>query len=390
MLSEKDPGKCTGCYACVNVCPVECIGMAVDDKGFQTPRIDRDRCIHCGACEEVCSRANGENTNMAEPVAFGVISKDEVLRRDSSSGGVFSLLAKQVLSRGGIVFGAVLSEDCKSVHHALCADEASLATMRGAKYLQSDIHETYREAREHLKSGKSILFSGTPCQIDGLKAFLNCDYANLLCVDFICHGVPSPMIWKKYCNEIEKEQRGTIVDAKFRHKKYNWDRFSLGVKVRDRHYMFKSKVEDPYLRLFLSDYTLRPSCYQCLHKGVSRQSDITLADFWGVAEVAPDLYDRKGTSLVLIHTKKGMNVFESIKGETIVKEVNAREAVEHNTAATESSCVPKDYDKFWDDVKRHSVSQLADKYCPISIKTRMKAIVAQSKIYSKMRGGGNV
>lgn len=373
MFSEKDPGKCTGCYACVNICPVGCIEMAVNSKGFQTPKIDRDHCIHCGACETVCSRANGKKRNVVVPVAFGAMAKDDVLRRGSSSGGIFSLLANQVLSYDGIVIGAVLSKDCKRVHHVVCKSKKSLVALRGAKYLQSDISKMYREARDHLGSGKFVLFSGTPCQIDGLKAFLDCDYENLLCVDFICHGVPSPMIWEKYCNDIKKIQGGTIIDAQFRHKKYSWDRFSLGIKVQDRHYMFKSKVEDPYLRLFLNDYTLRPSCYHCLHKGISRQSDITLADFWGVDEVMPDLYDRKGTSLVLIHTNKGMSMFDNIKQETIAKEVNLREAIRHNTAAIESSCIPKDFDKFWDDVKDYSVSQLADKYCPISMKTRIKA-----------------
>lgn len=368
--------------------------MRDDQKGFKYPVVNRDLCVNCGACDRVCDGATAARLQGRGPIAYGAFSKDEALRYNSSSGGVFSIIAREVLSNGGIVVGAAMSSDCYSVHHVCVETDEELAMLRGSKYLQSDIGTIFEEIKAALDKERVVLFSGTPCQVDGLKAFLGKDYQNLLCVDIICHGVPSPLVWKKYCQEIEERSGGKIVAVNFRHKRQGWKRFGMFRKSRNGlrlSFVFHQKERDEFLRLFLKNYTLRPSCYECQHKGINRNSDMTIADFWGVERICPDLSDGKGTSLVLVHTEKGDNIFQRIRHDLTIRETDVQNAVDRNKPAVKSVHKPHDYELFWEDFDKLSIKQLARKFAPITLKTRIKLAIyglpVVGYIKKKRRGG---
>lgn len=393
MVDSKEKSICTGCTACMSACPKNCISMEKDELGFQYPVIDHEVCIECGTCDQVCKNASTRLISSGPPKAFGAIANDLPLRLSSSSGGVFTILAQKIISEGGVAFGAAMSSDFYSVEHICARDSSELEKLRGSKYLQSNMGTQFSEVKKLLQNGTTVMFTGTPCQIAGLRAFLSQDYPNLLCVDFICHGVPSVKIWEKYCHEIELHAHGKISAVSFRHKKYSWERFSTFLETDEREAFFKSKVEDPFLRLFLGNYILRPSCYKCKHKGISRKSDITIADFWGVSDVLPELSDGNGTSLIIVQSEKGMGYIEKVSEKLTIVETDAVEAVNHNKAGIRSAKKPANIEAFWQDVESISVAGLADKYAPISAKRRFKTMAVKSPLYGLLKnlmGGGKV
>lgn len=390
MVDEKEKQNCSGCSACACACPNNCIEMFIDEQGFRYPHIDYVRCVQCGLCDKVCENANlNQNMNIS-PKGFGAFAKNEELRFKSSSGGIFSLLAEKVLETKGIVVGAAFSEDFKSVQHLFADSKEGIEVFKGSKYLQSDVRDSFKKIKGYLQQGRQVLFSGTPCQVDGLKAFLKTDYDNLLCIDIVCHGVPSPKMWAKYCDEVEKKHNGKIVKVNFRHKKYSWESFGLATTLKGQKGFYLSKDEDPYLRLFLKNYTLRPSCYSCSHKGINRKSDITIADFWGVKKVVPELSDGKGTSLLLVHSKKGLMYVDAIKDLAKIVEVDAKQAVNLNKAALHSVKRPAKVKAFWEDFERLSTNELAQKYDPLDIKKTIRLMIKKTNLYKilrKFRGG---
>ena len=385
MITDKDRNSCTGCTACVNVCPRKCIAMKSDEKGFLYPCIDMDSCIGCGACDNVCETAGRSADPDMILKGYGAIAKDRDLQIHSSSGGIFTLLSNTVIAEGGVVFGAVMTNDHKSAEHIAVYSGSDIAALRGAKYLQSDLSDCYSRAGELLHDGRTVLFSGTPCEIDGLKAFLGEENDNLLCVDMICHGVPSPQVWKKYCKEVEKKHNGRIKSVNFRLKKYSWEKPRVDHKGEKCKTVFHSKNEDPFMRLFLRDYILRPSCYECTHKGISRKSDITLGDFWGVDKVAPGFSDGAGTSLVIVHTEKGMRYFDKIRGTARIVEVDPVKAVAYNGSAVKSAPKPQKADEFWSVYQDQTVDALANLFSPISSNIKAKELAKHSSVYGLIK-----
>ena len=247
---------------------------------------------------------------------YACYSLDLDTRLSSSSGAVFSLLAGDVLSKQGVVYGVAMSEDCYAAEFARVTDAAGLIRLRGSKYLQARVGKTYQQVKADLLADRYVLFSGTGCQVNALKNFLGKDYAKLLCVDVICHGAPSPALWRKYAAHQEQVNGGKLKNINFRCKDDSWVDFGMkealaGIPQDNLKKLYISKDEDPYMQMFLRDYCLRPSCYECVAKNV-KMSDLTIADFWGIDNVAPEMNDKKGTSLVLIRTEKGKQVFETI------------------------------------------------------------------------------
>lgn len=312
---KKHKQECTGCAACVKVCPVGCISMEADEEGFLYPKIDSDRCIGCNKCRDICKKSESELTEQKNRTAFVAYSRDDEGRRNSSSGGLFGELSGQVIKLGGSVCGAVFDDDWNVKH--LCADtKAETDLMRGSKYVQSTTESCYVEIKEKLEKGETVYFSGTPCQVDGLLAFLNKDYANLITQDIICHGVPSPKIWKEYVKTHRKESG--IKSIYFRDKTYGWRYFSMDIETENGRYIRRAD-EDIFIRLFLDNVILRPSCYFCKHKHLHRKADITIADCWGGSFGMSD--DDKGLSLVFVNSEKGQRLFDSIKNNLIFKEI---------------------------------------------------------------------
>lgn len=323
MISITDKRNCVGCGACAHICPKNCITMTEDAEGFAYPRVDETMCINCGLCERVCPLlAEFTASDTPEPETLVAFANDAPLRFASSSGGVFSVLARNVLQSGGVVFGAAFAEDF-SARHVCIRSEAELLKLQGSKYVQSDLQETYREAKRALTEGKTVLYSGTGCQIAGLRSFLCGEYENLLCVDVLCHGVPSPEVWRKYLSEQEKK----VSAVHFRVKEPSWRDYRFGLDFADGTVYRVPREDDLYMALFLRNVSLRPSCYDCRFKGVHRLSDLTLGDCWGIESYMPHMDDNRGTSVILVHTEKGKALLARVKDVLVLENAEIDKAL---------------------------------------------------------------
>lgn len=338
-----DYKKCTGCTACISVCPQKCLEMRDGEGGFLFPmQIGAENCIGCGLCNQACpilvSRPHlTENTRV-----YAVYSQDTEERLASSSGGVFSLFARDVLSADGIVYGASYDRDFR-VHHIAITETADLYRLRGAKYAQSDMNGIFSNVQKNLMENRNVLFTGTPCQVAGLKAFLKRDYANLITIDFVCHGVPSPTAWIAYVQFRAKlDNKGILpTSINLRSKSTGWSQYAYSIvfEYADGEKYSAESSHDLFMQLFIDNYINRKSCEDCQFKGCKRQSDVTLGDFWGIWEIDSDMDDNKGTSLVLTHSKKGEKAFEAVRNRSRVKEFSLDDASRFNPSLlTSSAC----------------------------------------------------
>lgn len=362
MINIIEKHNCAGCHACANICPKHCISMGNDSDGFVYPSVNLECCIDCGLCEKVCPILNKQTINN-QPEAFACYNNNEQVRIESSSGGVFTLVAEKILDNGGVVFGVSLDKDLTAVH-SFVESKDQLSKFRGSKYMQSKIGKAYNQAETFLKQNRQVLFTGTPCQIAALKSYLKRDYENLFCIDIICHGVPSQKVWKKYILHHEKRTGAKVVEAGFRNKNKGWKLFSMSLSFDNSSQYTETLDKDLYMKAFLKNVSLRPSCYNCNFKTLNRQSDITLADFWGIQIVLPELDDDKGTSLVLINSDKGNSMFDSIKDSISCKSVDINKAViPHNTAAVGSVHKNPNREKFFEELDTVPFDKLVNKYC---------------------------
>lgn len=383
MIQITDRSKCCGCTACVNVCPVQCIVMRRDrEEGFDYPVANPDLCIGCGKCEEVCPVQNPLPVRQPES-AYAVRCKMHV--GDSSSGGVFPALAEIVIDEGGVVFGVVMESD-----HIVCHVEAEsmdeVARMMGSKYVQSDLYSCYFDAQEYLKAGRKVLFSGTPCQIAGLKKYLGCEYDNLLTVDTACHGVPGPGLWEMYIKAIQDRAKTNFVRVDFRNKQRSWRHYDVVCTGAEAQNSTRVRaVDDPYMALFMQDMTLRPSCYNCPSRKGKSGSDLTLADLWSVAKTVPVLDDDKGTSGVLVNTAKGREYISRINAEAI-QEVPVEAVMADNGGFAEVVPVPEKREEFFIglgvanvDVYKHLKKYVVRKPLPVRIYRAIRAGLSSIK-----------
>ena len=336
MIEITNKEHCSGCCACATVCPARCIKMMPDEEGFLYPVVDKERCTDCGLCEKRCPIINKYKSKEKEIISFASRAKNEKILLGSSSGGIFPLMAQWVLYQGGVVFGAAFSEDF-SVEHIYIENEGELNRLQGSKYVQSKIGDAYIMAKVFLEEGRRVLFTGTPCQLGGLYAVLNKEYENLITLDIICHGVPSPMVWQSYVNTRESMAGASLEAVSFRHKKYGWQNYSLNMRFQNKEEYVSSHKEDLYFKAFLNDMSLRPSCHACEFKHKYRRSDITLADFWGIEKVCEGFEHGNGASLVLINSSKGKDLFQSISQETESESVDFDKAIAFNSAMIKSS-----------------------------------------------------
>lgn len=328
MIEIKTKKDCCGCYACYNICPKECITMETDNEGFWYPKIDKDKCINCNLCEKVCPIINKPNSFLYEEKSYAIFNKNEKIRLESSSGGFFSLLAEYVINNHGNVYGAVFDESF-NVKHIKITSFQDIELLRGSKYVQSKINDIFKSVKFDLKNNKMVLFTGTPCQIAGLQSFLQKKYDNLILMDIVCHGVPSPLVWQRYIDELKQNYKQDIKSIYFRDKSTGWKTYSVKFLFdKDEYKNFGFK--DIYMKGFLNDIYLRPSCYNCNFKGIERVSDITVADFWGIEKVLPKMDDNKGTSLIVIHSEKGKQLFNKLSEKMVLNEVNLNEVIKYN------------------------------------------------------------
>ena len=332
----------TGCNACVQICPKQCISMHTDELGFNYPRVDVSLCVDCGLCEKVCPVINQDEPQ--NPVGcWAAKNEDAEVRDNSSSGGVFGALAADVLKNRGVVFGAVFADDW-SVEHAAVEREEQLGKVQRSKYVQSRIGETYKEAAAALKQGRQVLFCGTSCQIAGLRKFLRRDYDDLLTLEVVCHGVPAPGVWQAYLQRIA-DDANPVEAVNFRDKRISWKSFGLSIKRRNGDISFATHTRNPYMLGFLKDIYLRPSCFECPAKGGRSGADITLADFWGIDKAFPQYYEQGCYSLVLAYSDKGREALKNLPG-IVAHEVPYRDALQCNRRIEECVSRPREAAEF--------------------------------------------
>lgn len=380
MISIEEKSRCSGCHACANACSKNCIQMTSDDEGFWYPQVDKEKCIDCGLCEKVCPIMHKwEPNENSKTTAMAAINLNDEIRLKSSSGGIFTLIAEEIINQGGVVFGACFADDFKSVHH-ICVDNIDdLEKLRGSKYVQSKIGDTYKLAKDFLDCGRKVLFTGTPCQIGGLYSYLRKPYDSLFTQDIICHGVPSPMVWEKYVEERERISSSKTQRIFFRHKSSGWKSYSVLFEFSNNTEYIKNFHEDSFMKAFLSNICLRQSCYNCTFKSIKRQSDITLADFWGIQNVLPEMDDDKGTSIVLIHSSKGKKLMNELS-DKITNSVVDYEVVErYNSSAIRSSHFNNKRSSFLEEIQIGDYENIVDKYTKLNAYRRMKHLACRIK-----------
>lgn len=331
--------NCTGCSACINICPKQCLEMVADENGFAYPELlDKNECMYCHKCERICPILNSYSISPQVAKVYASYSQDNDVRMKSSSGGIFTEIARKVLKEKGYIYGGAYDEQFR-VHHICVEMECDLERLRGAKYSQSDLEDNFCKIKKRLENKQKVLFSGTPCQVAGLKAFLQQDYPNLITVDFVCHGVPSPMVWERYVHYRAKKDNVSILPVRInmRSKETGWSRYAYSTLFEysnGKKFSFNNK-ENIFMKLFVEDYILRDSCSNCHFKGYNRWSDITLGDFWGIWNIDPEMDDNKGTSLVITHSKKGEELLDTLSSQIITKQYALKQASQEKSILIE-------------------------------------------------------
>lgn len=337
MLPEKD--LCVGCGSCAAACPRHCIQMLPDEEGFRRPAIDTTKCVNCRRCEQVCPLLlnTPEHTRTA---AYAAKNRDAAVRAESSSGGVFTALAGWVLGQGGCVCAAKYNDKFEVVHDFAYSASETLP-FRGAKYAQSRAEHCFPKIRSLLQEGRLVLFVGTPCQTAGLSAFLGTDDPNLILVDMICHGVPSPKVWKRYLQTRRKvdARNAQIKSVNLRSKLTGWSRYAYSVDIayQDGSHYCVPQGQDPFMRGFVQNLYLRQSCSHCPFKGSRRRSDLTLGDFWGIWDQHPEFDDNRGVSLLLVHSRKGQDIWAAVMEDFDCIPVTPEDAFRQNPSALNGS-----------------------------------------------------
>lgn len=379
MIDIKKKVDCCGCNACGDICPTKAITFPKDIEGFWYPKVDLDKCINCGLCEKVCPmlhKADGV-VRYKIPFVYAAYVKDEKVRIDSTSGGLFSMFALKAYSKEAYVGGAVYNSD-HTVSQVVSPDPTKLKELRSSKYLQSNAVGVYKEIKNIIKNGQKVLFCGTPCQIQALYRFLgNKDIENLTTLDFICRGVNSPKVFLSYMEMLERKYGAKATKIKFKAKEWGWHRFSMRVNFENGKEYCKDRYHDLFFIGYLqSGNFTRPSCYECPFKGFPQKSDITLADFWGIENIDKEMDQDKGTSLVLVNSDRGKALFESISSTIVCKQFTIEDARAGNPAMdTSLHNVGTDRNKFFDDLEKYPFETVARRNFPLPS--------LRGKLYSK-------
>lgn len=388
--------QCCGCNLCLAVCPKGAISLAKDAEGFLYPSIDHDQCVDCGLCRKICTfnrETSAENTPLA---SLAVKAKDDILRKVSSSGGVFPLLAEYVINDcSGVVYGAAyLPEQHMKVAHIRIENTADIHFLQGSKYVQSDVRGAFQAVEEDLNNGRQVLFCGTPCQVTACKAYLKhkkADTDRWITCDFVCHGVPSPGLWEEYIQILEQNAKEKVIGYDFRYKDKNcpWGQVNVCAEFEDRREV-NTQLVRAFINMYFDNIVTRPACTRCPYTSIQRQSDITLADCWGLEKVAPDFADPLGVSLVLVNSEKAQKMIESIRENLVSQPINVGALAQPHL---HRPCVasPK-RPKFWQTYARSGLLKTMRRYTNLGLMNRAKRLLIQImvKVYHVMKGNANV
>lgn len=341
--------ECCGCSACLNICPKGCIRMKLDEEGFNYPYIyDEKSCIECKLCEKTCPILNKEEKSIV-PEVYACKNINEEIRRESSSGGIFTLIAEFILNNNGIVFGGMFDEEFDVIHGSVDSKE-KLYKLRGSKYSQSDMNDCYKRIRGELNKNRLVLFSGTPCQVGGLHKFLKRKYDNLYTIDVACHGVPSPTVFKKYKSFLEKKHNSKIENFTFRSKEEGWTNYKLRAEFKNGQVFSEYGYENTYMKGFIKDLYIRPSCTDCKFKNFTSGSDIMLADYWGYDTKFKEFDNNTGVSLVFTNSNKGKELFKSIQKDIKVEKTEVKHATQYNPCIIKSVSKHKKSKRFYKNI----------------------------------------
>lgn len=373
MINVTSNSKCTGCSACYSICPKGAITMTSDVEGFKYPVVEESLCVDCGLCDSVCPiiRRDCQDSFCEIPVAYAAHYKDdEKTWYESASGGAFTAITDYVFNHNGIVYGATFNENMVVVHDS-ADNKVEALKFRDSKYVQSDINDCFKRIKKNLKNDKLVLFSGTPCQVAGLKDYLKKDYGNLLTVDLICHCVPSPRVFEDYKKYIETKYNKKIVRICFKDKTLGWDKFQTPrIYFNDGSNIFNVDDSKLWALIFYSHLAIRPSCHSCRFSNLKREGDMTIGDFWGVEKQHPEYRVPNGASLILINTDKGRKAFQEISDNLVYSLSDAVEALPDTLLYT-TTPHPKRND-FWNDYEKKSFKSVTNKYLDLGKKNELK------------------
>lgn len=364
---------CCGCSACVAICPKKCLEIKQDSKGFYVPAFDPTNCINCDLCVKVCPLNKEDNEKSTSEKAFGAVANDCEISETSSSGGLFTLLCNKVLEKNGVVFGAAFDENFNVYHKAAYSFEEAKA-FRGSKYVQSNVGNCFKQVKELLENDRFVYFSGTPCQVAGLVSYLKKDYDKLITQDFICHSVPSPLIWDSYKAYRQEEFGGKITNVSFRAKEKDKKGYKL-LLTFDNGKKYMGDGNDPYMKAFIEGLSSNSSCISCKFKGNNRYSDITLGDFWGVEDICEDFNDYNGVSLVLLHSEKALSLFEAIKKDVLFVVVSSDKVFNKNQMAVKSVYENPKRKVFLKHIKKKGFNKAYKKATKAGIKQKLKRTI---------------
>lgn len=366
MIQIQNKIDCCGCNACGDVCGHQAISFKTDEEGFWYPEVDKNKCTDCHLCEKVCPIINVrelKKNDFPESICYAAEHKNLEVVFDSTSGGLFSALADIMYKSGGYVGGAVFNDDF-SVSQYISNDKKDLPRLRSSKYLQSHLDGFYKQVRDLLKTGEKVLVCGSPCQMTALRAFLRKDYENLIIADYICRGINSPKVWRKYLDSFEERYGSKVVYCKAKSKEYGWRNLTQKVILANGKHYYETKDQSNFTKGYLqTGVYCRPSCYDCKFKGYPRISDITLADFWGIEKINTSMEKNLGTSLVMINSKKGEIYFEEVKKRINYVSVPFKSIEAGNRSLNLSVNPPKvSREEFFKDLDNMSFLQIAEKY----------------------------
>lgn len=399
MIDITNKVDCCGCTACVSKCPKGCITLKMDKEGFSYPFVNRDECISCNECIKVCPIKNSTNDYAIDGMAhdkadytrqkiednhkavltYAAFNTDSITRENSTSGGVFSVLAEYIINCGGVVYGVILNDEFQVIHTEVnCRDD--IAKLRGSKYVQSDQTNIYKSVKNRLDEGLMVLYSGTPCQVEGLNFFLGKEYSNLITVDIFCHGVGSPKYWNKYLDYMKIKYKSSIERIRFREKTYGYNSACMAVYFSNGKSSHQDHDSDLYWTAFSKCYIFRPSCYACKFKSVNHNSDFSIGDYWDGAKLGEDFKNANGYTLMLLHSNKAKKIVEKIHSNLCMKELDLYDALIVNGGPMPSKLIssspkPNNRDKFIEDMDKMDLKHLVDLYLPLSLKKKLKLAI---------------
>ena len=378
-ISRKE--ECCGCYGCVQVCPMKCVSMIEDKEGFFYPQVETLKCINCGLCEKICPIKKNNGSKETRRIVLAGYSKDDNIRQNSSSGGIISHILENWIKNQGIVYGVILNDNLEVVHDRInCIDD--LYKLRGSKYVESKINHIYLRIKEDLENDNKVLFVGTPCQVVGLKNFLEKDVENLCTIDFICHGVPSSKVWEMNKKNRGKKENNELKRVDFRNKINGWREFHIRYEYEQgEEYLYHQ--DDLYMKLFLNNIILRPSCYECKFREMDRVSDITVGDFWGVEKYMKD--DDGGMSLIVVHSTKGDCLIEDIKNKLVLKKVNDKLEEIIKKDIEKNISVPRERSSFFGDIDDLRYDVLVNKYCKMNYQQKIIRLLKSIGMYKLVK-----